>query len=148
VVQQDPLDGVPADLVTDMPKGVPESRVAPRRVVVGHADDQLGDRLLGPRSTGASLLRAVVLFRDEPSIPAEDRVGRDNAGYPPKRLSSENLALHGETATLIVVQPKPSSTKPFTKDAILLHQILDDLLLVAVHSAGEQEQEEAQGMRW
>ena len=49
---------------------------------------------------------------------------------------------------LIVVQPKPSSTKSFTKDAILLHQILDDLLLVAVHPAREQEQEEAQGVRW
>jgi hypothetical protein len=148
VVQQDSLDCVPVDLVTEMPKCVPESRIAPDKILSNHTNKQIGDCLLGPRSIGASLLRAVVLLGDEPLVPAENCVRRDDACHLLKHLSSQDLALHGETATVVVVQAEPLTTKLFTKDAVLLHQVVDDLSLVAIHPAGEEKQEEAEGVRW
>ena len=47
-------------------------------------------------------------------------------------LSAEELALRGESAAFAIGQPKTSAAELSFEDAILLGQVVDDVLLVAV----------------
>ena len=55
---------------------------------------------------------------------------------------SEFVAAHSESPTLGVGQAKRPRAQVFPEDPILLPEILDQIVLVAVHPASEREDEE------
>jgi hypothetical protein len=59
--------------------------------------------------------------------------------------ATESLALGREAAALIVGQPEAPPLQLFLEDAVLLHQVLDDLLLVAVDPSGAGHKQQPQG---
>lgn len=72
-----------------------------------------------------------------------DRVLRA-APSPQSRLAREDLALHREASAQVVGQPKAAPTELGTEDAVLLDQVVDDALLVAVDPPREEEQKEVE----
>ena len=85
---------------------------------------------------------AVVGLGDQSPVPAENRVRRDDAGDLHQDAPSEFLAAHGESTALVVGQAKRSGAQVLPEDPILLPEIRDQVVLVAVHPASERENEE------
>jgi hypothetical protein len=59
-------------------------------------------------------------------------------------MPTEHLSLHSEAAPLVVGEPEPAATALRAEDAVLLEQVVDDRLLLAVDPAREQEEEESE----
>src|SRR6266496_3292293 len=79
MLDEDSLDSVAANHVTDVSKSSADPRVTPARVVGAKADDELsnGDRARWtPRAAPSS---AIVLLGDELAVPTQDRVRRHDA---------------------------------------------------------------------
>jgi hypothetical protein len=51
--------------------------------------------------------------------------------------TAEDVAFHGETASLVVGQAQPPGTVHCAEDAVLLEQVVNDPLLVSINPAGE-----------
>ena len=97
-----------------------------------------------PASTSAGA--AVVLPGNQPPVPAENRVRRDDAGDLRQNPPAECLASHRESTALGVGQAKWTWAKLLPEDPILLPEIIDHVFLVAVHPASGREYEEAQSV--
>ena len=97
-----------------------------------------------PASTSASA--AVVLPGNQPPVPAENGVRRDDAGDLRQNPPAEFLASHRESTALGVGQAKWTWAKLLPEDPILLPEIIDHVFLVAVHPASGREYEEAQSV--
>jgi len=65
VVLQDRLDRVPSDVMAEVLQPAADAGVAPRRILLRHANDERGDVRLGGRATQPPRLRTVVLLGDE-----------------------------------------------------------------------------------
>jgi hypothetical protein len=120
--------GVPGHFVAEALQLPADSRVAPGRILVRHADDQRGDVWLGRGATGASLIRPVVFLGDEPSIPPQDGVGCYDALDGREASSAEDLAFHGQAASLVIGEAEPSGSLRRAEDTILLDQVVNDWL--------------------
>jgi hypothetical protein len=84
---------------------------------------------------------AIVLPCDERSIPAQQGIGRDEGGDLEESTASSSFRAFSEATPLHVGEPDLSSTELVSEDAVLLAEILDCVVLTAVHPAGENEQE-------
>jgi hypothetical protein len=80
----------------------------------------------------------------EPAVPTEDRVRAHDARDVPEATPTERLSLHSQAAPLVVSEPEPAATALRAQDAVLLEQVVDDRLLLAVDRAREQKQEEGE----
>src|SRR4051794_25898340 len=108
---------------------------APRRILLRHTDDKRHDLRLRARATDAPLRRPVVLVRDEPPVPAQDRVGCHDAGHGGESSSAEEVAFYGETAALVVVESNRTRVVHGAEHAVLLPQVVNDVLLLAIDPA-------------
>jgi hypothetical protein len=88
---------------------------------------------------GVPRLRTVVRLGDEFAIPAQDRVGCHDGGDRREVTTAENVTLHGEAASLIVGQAQSPRTVHGAEDTVLLEQVFNDRLLMAVDPASEQQ---------
>ena len=90
---------------------------------------------------------AVVFLGDQSPVPAKDRVRGDDARDLPEDAPAEFVAAHSESPTLGVGQAKRPRAQVLPKNPILFTQIVDQIVLVAVHPASERENEELQRRR-
>jgi hypothetical protein len=79
-------------------------------------------------------------------MPPEDCVGRHDGRDLPQDPSPESLALRGEASALVVGQPEAAPLHLRLEDPVLLHQVFDDLLLVAIDPSGEGHEQHLQGV--
>jgi hypothetical protein len=117
VVLEASLDRVAGDFVVEALQRAADSRGAPGRGVVRHADHEGGEVRLGAGATGDSLLRAGVFLGDEPAVLTEDRVRGDDAREVPEAMPTERLSLHSQAAPLVVGEPEPAATALRAQDA-------------------------------
>jgi hypothetical protein len=61
--------------------------------------------------------------------------------------TAEDVALHGEPASLVVSQAQSSGTVHRAEYSVLLEQVVYDRLLVSIDPAGEQQEEEGERRR-
>ena len=146
VVVQDPLDRVPGDVVAEVGERAADPRVAPRRILPRHPHDEFGHRPGRHRPSPTSAGTAIVLLGDQPPVPAENRVGRDDACHLTQDPPAEFLASHRESPALGVGQAKRSRTKVLPEDAILLPEIVDAIFLVVIHPASQGQHKEVQSV--
>src|SRR5262245_58381863 len=92
-------------------------------------------------------LAPVVLLGDEFAVPPQDHVGCDDAGDRGEGTTAEDMAFHGETASLVVGQAQSLRAVHRAENAILLQQVVDDRLLVSIYPASEQQQTECERTR-
>ncbi len=122
---------------------VADARVAEAWVLRGDADDELGDLGLSLRSSlPASMAAAVVLPGDEESVPSQERLRRDDASHSAQRLQPKSSALHGQAAPLVIREAQSTATELLAQDAVLLLEVVDDVLLLPIDPAGEEEDEQ------
>ena len=76
---------------------------------------------------------------DQTSMPAQDRVRRDNRRTLCQEAPANALALRREMTTLFVREPEPSPIELPLEDAVLFKEVLQDLLLLAVDPSRQRE---------
>ena len=81
---------------------------------------------------------------DESAVPAQDGVGRDDARDLGQELSAERLSLDREPSPLLVGESDSAAAELFAKEPVLLDEVVDDGLLLAVDPSREEEQEEGE----
>jgi hypothetical protein len=139
---QDALDGIATQLVADVAERAANARVAPARVLGRQLNDQALDQLHGRRATWISSGTAVVLLRDELAVPAQDRVGRDDAVDLVQHLAAEHLALPCEPTSLSIREAEAPTTELFAQHTVLFLEVREDLELATVGPPREQQQQE------
>src|SRR5439155_6084598 len=104
---------------------------APPGIVRSHRHDKRRN-LLHDTGTPGPLRPDGPLPRDQPLVPAQHRVGRHDRRHLPQDPATEPVAPRREAATLVVGQPYPPPSELLNEDTVLLYQVLDHLLLLAV----------------
>ena len=146
MVVQNPLDRVPGDVVAEIRERATDARVPPRWILDRHPHHEVGHLAWRCRPASTSAGAAAVLPGNQPPVPAENRVRRDDAGDLRQNPPAEFLASHRESTALGVGQARWTWAKLLPEDRILLPEIIDHVFLVAVHPASGREYEEAQSV--
>ncbi len=117
-----------------------EDRVAPGRVLARHVYGELGDRT-HDLAVASPATREGPLLRDEPPVPSQDRLGRDDRGELVEGFSAESDASHREPHAVVVGQSELPAAKLRPEDAVLLVEVVEHPLLVAVQPTGKDDGE-------
>ncbi len=80
-------------------------------------------------------------------MPTKNGVWRDDRCDFGKGASSDGLAPHGESASLIVGQAESSATELLLEDSILFTEVLDDRILLAADPASEGGNKDLPGLK-
>jgi len=70
-------------------------------------------------------------------MPAQDRVRCHDRGNPTQQPSAESMPFGCGTAALVILQPQTVALQLLPENEVLLHEVLDDVLLVAIYPSGE-----------
>src|SRR5205085_10505214 len=89
VPRQDRSDRAATEVVPQLSECTLDSPIAPSAVLIRQAHDQRLNLIRRPRSSGAPLLAAVVLLRDQTAVPGQQRLGRDDRAQLDQDLPSE-----------------------------------------------------------
>ena len=127
VVVQNPLDRVPGDVGAEIRERATDARVPPRWILDRHPHHEVGHLAWRYRPASTSVGAAVVLPGNQPPVPAENRVRRDDAGDLRQNPPAEFLASHRESAALGVGQAKWTWAKLLPEDPILLLSVSNSL---------------------
>jgi hypothetical protein len=73
-------------------------------------------------------------------MPGQDRVGADDRRNLAQDLSSEQLALRGQSTALVVAQTEALSPELFPKDTFLLLEVVNGVLLVLINPSRKRRQ--------
>src|SRR5207245_11694732 len=105
--------------------------VPPGCILRRHPHDESRDLLHEPGTPRPPALRRPLLG-NQPPVPTQDRVRRHDGRHLSQNLATESLAFRREAPALVVSQPDPPPPQLLPKDAVLLHQVLDHVLLLAI----------------
>ena len=86
------------------------------------------------------VLAAIILGYDEVAVPAQKRSGCGNGRNLGQRLAAQSLGLDREPAPLVVRETETLAPKPGSEHTVLLLQVVDHILLLAVDPASHNEQ--------
>ena len=137
-------EGAPRDLMTEVAAGTPNTGVAPLAVLGGHPDDEPADRVHDPWAARSATAAAVVLPRDQLSMPAEEGVGRDQGVPVTAYPSPEARGLCGQAPALGVGDPETARTARLSEDAILFLERVNGVTRLLVDPARDGHDEELQ----
>lgn len=143
---QDLLDRVRRDDVAEALECALHPVVAPGWVLARHADDELGDALHYEPSVGLPG-RERPLLRDQSSVPPEDRLRRDDGCELVEQLPAESDAANGESDAVVIVESELPFAQLGSEDAVLLAEVVEDALLVAVQPAREEDGKDVNELR-
>src|SRR5580704_1346686 len=104
--------------------------IAPIPVLSGHTDHQILDPFLGPGSSGAALLAAVVFPGNQLPVPSLKRFGRDDGCQLSKNPSAELLGFGCQASALVVAEAKPFVSQLLPQNPIFLLKIVNDVALL------------------
>ena len=144
-IDQDALDGVASQVMTEIAECTTDARVTPRWIVGGEAQHDLYDVARAPWLAAASSGAAVVFASDEAAIPSEQCVRRDQGIEFRERLASELARCASEPASLRVGEAHALVAKLLSEHGVLGEQILGETLVVTRHPARDCEQEDWTG---
>jgi len=150
VFEQDPFDRISTDLVSQVVERSSDSGVAPARVVASHSEDQLSNFSCSSRATRASALTPVILFRDQLSVPSEQRIRGHQSLYLEEPSSADLLGLYREPSTLRIGEAEPLLAELLPQGSVtrklrfLLSGIFDHVLLVSIDPASEDQHQKLQ----
>jgi hypothetical protein len=119
-----------------------EVGVAPGWILHRHPDDELLHVGGDSRAPDPTARRAIVLAGDQLAVPAQDRVGCDQAGELAEPATADDPALDGQASPLVVGEAQAPSAELVAEHAVLLAQEVDDLELTGVNPARHAEDQE------
>ena len=131
--------------MTDIREGALNPRVAPRRVLLRHPQDQPSD--LGEHArTTAPPLRVRPLPRDQLPMPAENRVGRHERRDRREAATAQPVPVHGQPPAFFIGQAEPAAHVP-AEDAVFCDEVGHRVLRPLVEPADQRRQEHPEGPR-
>jgi len=138
-------DGASSDTMVQVSECSLDARVSPGWVVLGHLKDQTPDLL---HDTGATdtIARIGLFLGDEPSMPGENRIGRDDGGDCFQGSPAKRFALGDQSASLVVGEQCPFAAgfQLLFENSVLFDQVGDSARLLMPYPASERDQEELQ----
>jgi hypothetical protein len=143
VLSEDALDGGPSEVEAQILECATKPRVAPRRILARHRQQQRdlvasgGWTALAPAGTTPVVLRGDLL-----AVPPKDGLRRRERCHLCQKLSAEGLSLLREQPSLAIAEAKTLLPEPGPQHAVLGAQVLDGFALPATDPAGEQQNEE------
>ena len=75
-------------------------------------------------------------------MPAQNGVRRDQRGNFVQQFAAQDLPFDSESSTLVVVEQNPFLAVHFLENLVFRAEVLDDLLLLLVHPASENRQQQ------
>jgi hypothetical protein len=96
------------------------------------------------RTARPTPLAAIVLSCDQLPMPSKESIGSHQGLDLGEPFSADLLGLRGETPALLIGESQSFSAYLLPQRSILLLEIIDDLLLMATDSAGEDQHQELQ----
>src|SRR5262245_19469461 len=106
--------------------------IAPGAVLLGHANNQFLNCPLDPRSAWASILRAIELARDEPSVPSQNGIRQSGSRYVAECLAAQSTTNLAELRSLGVRQLWPT-LQLASQDLVLSGEIFIPQQQLLVH---------------
>ena len=80
-------------------------------------------------------------------MPAQNRIRSHDRRHLLEHLPTENLALDGQTASLVIIEHDTFFAEFLPKHAILSSKILDDVLLSMIDPAGQDQEQQLPGLQ-
>jgi hypothetical protein len=123
-----------------------DSRVAPRRVLHGHAHDQppnLGEDAAPTRTA----LRECPLARDQLSVPAEQCVRSHDRGDLAQGTTTQPVRSHSQASPIVIRQAQAPPTQLPAQETVLFDQVGERFPLAALQPTGQDQQEHLDGCR-
>jgi hypothetical protein len=110
--------------------------ITPGEILLGHANNQLLNCLVDPRPAWSSMLRAIELARDKPSIPCQNGIRQGRIRHLAECLAAQSTANLAKLRSLRVreLQP-PLQLAP--QDPVFSSQILIPQQQLLVHRPGD-----------
>ena len=143
VFPQDALDRGAPNIEAEVAQRPAQARVAPRWALARHLQQLLrhvGRCRRSPRR--AARLRAVVLRRDQPAVPTQDRLRRCERRELGERSPAQHLSLLRQKLALRVCEAQAPRAEASAEHLVLGLQICDGQLLPLTDPTGDQKDEE------
>jgi hypothetical protein len=128
-------DRVTRQPVTDISESTLDPQISPASVFVGETKNKRSNLRRHPWAARCTARAAVILLGNQLPMPSQQGCRRDDGRDLFQDFPAELLRPCGQTATLVVSESHPSVPNLFSKDAIFLGEIFNDMLLVLVHPA-------------
>src|SRR6202035_1694441 len=103
-----------------------DSPIPPTAVFFCEAHHQIFDLLGFSRSPAAPFSAAIILLRDQPAMPGQQRLGPDNRSHLSEKRSSQSLGLGRQSAALVIVEPKSLLAQLFAQHSVLFSKVVDE----------------------
>ena len=117
-------------------KGALYPSVAPGSILLRHRTTKAATSLAVWASSKFSRRTPIVFLGDQFSMLRQQCFWCNDGSTPPRAVFDRASSLCGQSTPLIVTKPQPLTPDLFSQNAILLHQIFDNLLLMAVYPPG------------
>jgi len=127
--------------VPEILEGTLNPRVAPLRILLGHAQHELTDFGKNTRTAGAAP-RIRPLARHQLPVPSQQRVRRDDRRDLTQDLPTQPVRPSGESPTVIVCQSQAPPTDLPPEEAILFDQIGERLPLAVIEPSDDGQQQQ------
>jgi hypothetical protein len=123
--------------------------VAPAWVLFGESKREIYDNLPHARPTRFLLsAKRVIPFLSHPlSMPAKDRIGREDCPDLQEEFPAQELTFDSQSAPLVVIEENPLLTEFLPQDLILGTEVVDHHLLLPIDPAGQDEEIELPGIK-
>ena len=144
MLQHDPSDGRAARRVAQVLQRALDAGVAPGWILFGHANNEVTDLLRFAWSTGTTLRAPIILLRDKFPVPPKQSVWCDEGREFLEHVTADLLRLRCQSAPLSVGEEKTLVADLLPEDAVLFLEVLDHVLLLAIHPACERNHEEVE----
>jgi hypothetical protein len=124
VSSEDCRDGGSGDAMIEVLQRALDPTIAPGGILSGHPDNQQANLAEHARASDPpSLSRPFA--RDELPMPPQYRLRRHQGRHLAQDLSSQAVAIGGQSASLGIGQPEAPTIEMFFEDAVLVPQVLD-----------------------
>src|SRR6516225_1615311 len=108
-------------------------RVTPTSIFLRHAYDQLRDLTHDARPSHASALGKVPLLRNQPPMPAQQSIGRDDGVELEQSPSTHGLGLARQKSSFSVGEADSLSAQPILEQSVLSLKEFDNDQLMAMN---------------
>ncbi len=133
-----------ANLIADFGKLPLNPVESPSWILSGELQSQINDHLADswPSLFFLPSIRIVPFPGDQLTVPAQDRVRREQRAALFKLLATEHLSLDGQSAALVIVEQDAFLAKSLFENSVLGAQILNHLLLLSIDPASNDQQQQ------
>jgi hypothetical protein len=147
VLLQDVGHRAPSVIVSEIRQRSLDSAIAPFPVLPCHTHDESLHFGQNPWSAQFSITTAIVLLRNQPAMPCQQRLRRYYRCDLRQPFRSKNFGFDRQVTLLVVGESHAAMADLLSKNTIFFHQISDGMLLMLVHPSSQNNQQKSKGIQ-